>query len=458
MSNKLPIYIAVLLVLLVLLLCVVGYTYQTHYADSDKIEKLLASIDQDPSHYVQQDVRVNPQQQAGWTAQFLANYFSPWMQQSPKFLAEIMVQEREALQTALDQPAWGVNFHHLSRHWIQDIEQNADLKSFPNIKQPGIMISEAPVRTMPSLLPSFHNPQQPGEGYPFDNWQISNIAVGYPVYIVHQTKDGLWYLIATSSYQGWVPSQRVAFAGGDFQQAWRAHPFVVSMRDNVTAVNQTGRSLAILRMGSLYPQLAEEEGRVKLMLPLKNAEGDAEAVELWADKTAVRVFPLPLSTRAIATALQEFMDTPYGWGGLYHQRDCSATIQDVFGLFGIWLPRNSQQQINNSRFVSLEDLTPAEKLKPLHTSALPFYTLIHFPGHVAIYLGQWQGQDYILHDNWGIVTKNIWGKEGRIIVGRTLITPLRYPLGFYNVPKDFLQKATGFSNLGPRMTKDLYAT
>lgn len=439
-------------VLLLALLCLSVFLFEQHHADQKKLEQILTATDQDPSDYVQKDLQMDADRQTQLSAHFLEQYFSPWvaMPQTPEFLSGALEQVSEDLHHARQYPGWGVNAQPLAKGFIEKLAQNADLATFPNLKQPGIMVATVAVRGMPTSLPSYGRPGQAGQGYPFDNWQISLISLGYPVYILHQSKDGLWYLIASSSYQGWVPAQSVAFAKEEFQQAWRSHPFVVSIKDDVPLYNpETKAALASMQMGSLYPKLAENDQRIQLMLPQKDAKGDAVAADAWADKNVVQEFPLPISTKAIAQSLEAFMNTPYGWGGLNNQRDCSATVQDVFALFGIWLPRNSFQQTRNSGYVSMTDLTEAEKLTLIHRSAQPFFSLIHFPGHVGIYIGQRQGQDYLLHDSWGIVTRNIWGKEGRIVIGRTVITPLPYPQGFYNVPKNLLQKATGFSNLIP---------
>ncbi len=52
---------------------------------------------------------------------------------------------------------------------------------------------------------------------------------------------------------------------------------------------------------------------------------------------------------------------------------------------------------------------------------------MHFPGHIGIYVGMRHGQPYVLQDMWGIRTHDLLGREGRAIIGKTVILPLYFP-------------------------------
>ena len=70
------------------------------------------------------------------------------------------------------------------------------------------------------------------------------------------------------------------------------------------------------------------------------------------------------------------------------------------------------------------------------------------PGHVTLYLGAYQGQPVIMHNAWGLKTRSLTGKEGRHILGKTVITTL-YPgdeLSDLDKPSGLLiNKITGMS-------------
>jgi hypothetical protein len=111
---------------------------------------------------------------------------------------------------------------------------------------------------------------------------------------------------------------------------------------------------------------------------------------------------------------------------MYANRDCSAMTRDFMTPFGIWLNRNSSQQAEQGKRIELAGLSPEDKEKTILEHAIPFRTLIWMPGHVTLYLGGYQGQPVILHNTWGLKTKTLTGKEGRHIIGRTVLTSL-YP-------------------------------
>lgn len=82
---------------------------------------------------------------------------------------------------------------------------------------------------------------------------------------------------------------------------------------------------------------------------------------------------------------QKFLGLPYTWGGRSSfGYDCSGFVQMLYGQIRILLPRNSHQQVVDSRFktIRMEELEPGD--------------LIFFGkdeghiGHVALYLGNGQ--------------------------------------------------------------------
>lgn len=79
----------------------------------------------------------------------------------------------------------------------------------------------------------------------------------------------------------------------------------------------------------------------------------------------------------------EFLGTPYGFGNKNGERtDCSGFTQQVFGQFGMSLPRSAAEQAQLGENVDLSDLQVGDLL---------FYrTYKSDPSHVAIYAGNGQ--------------------------------------------------------------------
>ncbi|MCI8896056.1 MAG: hydrolase [Lachnospiraceae bacterium] len=74
----------------------------------------------------------------------------------------------------------------------------------------------------------------------------------------------------------------------------------------------------------------------------------------------------------------QYIGNPYVYGGtdINNGIDCSAFVQQVFGHFGIKLPRVSYDQINSGKEVSYENAQAGD--------------IICYSGHVAIYMGNGQ--------------------------------------------------------------------
>jgi len=112
---------------------------------------------------------------------------------------------------------------------------------------------------------------------------------------------------------------------------------------------------------------------------------DRDAVELRTQARELRAF----TRRELLTAAFAMLREPYGWGGKDGGYDCSRFLLDVFAAFGIDLPRHSARQAMAGTFnvdvSSVEDHN--EKRLLLEASAQRGIVLLHFPGHIMLYLG-----------------------------------------------------------------------
>jgi hypothetical protein len=127
-----------------------------------------------------------------------------------------------------------------------------------------------------------------------------------------------------------------------------------------------------------------------LSAPLSGAAADA----VMADSGR------PLSRKALLEAGFAQLDAPYGWGGYEGGRDCSRFVLDLFGTFGLRLPRHSARQAKAGTFAI--DVAPVsdeqEKLRIIEAAADRGAVLLHFPGHIMLYLGRTaEGRPMALH-------------------------------------------------------------
>lgn len=107
----------------------------------------------------------------------------------------------------------------------------------------------------------------------------------------------------------------------------------------------------------------------------------------------------PFTRRTVLTRAFSMLGEPYGWGGREGFRDCSRLLMDTFATFGIVLPRHSGAQQHAGTFsVDVADKSDKEKVQLLDAANQQGIVLMHFPGHIMMYLGRdTEGTPMALH-------------------------------------------------------------
>lgn len=108
----------------------------------------------------------------------------------------------------------------------------------------------------------------------------------------------------------------------------------------------------------------------------------------------------PLTRRAFLTEAFRHLGEPYGWGGVGGGLDCSELVMDVLSTFELDMPRHSARQAESGSFSIPvpEGMPEAQRLLLLDRALEQGIVLLHFPGHVMIYLGRNEaGEPRILH-------------------------------------------------------------
>lgn len=368
-----------------------------------------------------------------------------------------MIKTQRDRQSYLQTPGWQFTGYPFSTDQVQKLQDNADLSGFPNINRPAIVVRTSQARVFPTLLPNYADSKIVGQGYPFDNWIITFIFSGTPVRVLQSSKDQLWYFIKTPSFYGWTQSENIGFVSPEFIAEWKKYPLIVSTKDDVPLLTDNHIAYASLRKGVVYPSSGEQGDQRKVLVPYLDTQGNAQIYTLLADKNVTLPFPIPATAQNIAEMASHFIGGQYGWGDLYRLRDCSTTTSDILAGFGLWLPRNSVQQARMGEMISLAGMSNKEKLKVLAEHGIPFFTIIHFPGHIALYLGTRNGMAYILQDTWSIHTFDILNRESKINISRTVITPLNFGANFNNIKNTRLDEADAISILRPETYEDIPA-
>ena len=370
-------------------------------------------------------------------------YFGPWQ-------AEKAGIRKEDAFSALKGAGYAENLLPRSRAAVDALVRNSNQPTYPNRLENGIVVRATALRAAPTDLPRFYNPLKAGEGYPFDMWQYATLPLGMPVLMTHTSLDGAWIFVETALAAGWVAEQDLAGVDAAFMEQYRSAPLLAVVREDTLLTAASGKVVARADIGTLLAG-AGTAGQANVLIPVRTAQGMAQAVRVRVEPGAVRNAPLVPTPGALADLGNQLMGETYGWGGMYGHRDCSAMLRDLFTPFGIWLPRNSAAQAKAWSFSSLDAITPDGKEDQIIRTARPFATLLWLPGHITLYLGEYEGNAVMFHDIWGIRTE-IDGKEGRYVLGRALVSGVRPGAELPDVQpgSDLLSRMKGLSTLQNR--------
>lgn len=355
-------------------------------------------------------------------ADFRTRHFSPWEESFP------LRPKSEAFWMAgwlQGKTVYGGNRRPVAVEKIDALLASAGAGFFPSLDIPAVTLRPAALRALPSSHPFFLNPERAGEGLPFDYLQNSGIPANTPVRIRHRTPDGAWLYVDAAAYYGWLPATEVARVDEELMRAFRTPALAVLVRDAVPVTDGEGIYRFTGKIGTLFPVLSSDAGGSTVLVAADDGNGRAVLRRALLSSDAAAPFPLPATPRRLAAVANRIMGEPYGWGDLYGDRDCSSTLRDIYTPFGLWLPRNSGSQARAGRFVSLEKISPEEKEALLLREGIPWRTLVWMNGHIMLYMGERGGRAALYHTFWGVRTRNGDGKEGRRIVGRTVVTSLQ---------------------------------
>jgi len=424
------------------------------YADriDPRINKDLLAIPQNAVSFLKlqkAQYRVTPNYEKKLKKNYLKHYFSPW--NNPQITiskSDALKIEKSTLTHYLDKPGYNENHYPHKKAWIEKIAKNMQLNKFPNHLQKAITTQATALRVLPTIIPSFESRKIAGQGFPLDDLQNSLLTANTPIYVLQTTRSGAWQLVITPNNSlGWAQTTSVAPVSKNFIKKWQTNNFVVATTRHATVTNGRGQFFFVTRIGELFPSLKKAKRYSTVLVVVKNANGEATIKTARINTNAIKAWPILATSYHIAALANHFMGQPYGWGNLYGYHDCSSTLMDLFAPFGIWLPRNSGDQIKMGQPMPLN---ATQKQRKILQHGIPFFTLLHASGHIMLYIGQRNQHAYILHSPWGLITKNpTTHKMGRDIIGRTVIMPVTLGTRIPGVVTE-LQRINAMTTLIPR--------
>ena len=350
---------------------------------------------------------------------FRKRFLAPWKQTKP-FRGNIPYFA-SYVKVSSEKRGFSENLYRWSNKHYQNLAYNAQYETAPSMAKNALIVHDTALRLAPTDKPYFINPKKPGQAYPFDMFQNSTLRNGATVKVFHVSYDGLWYYVEAANASGWVMAEHLAFTNEEIENTWKnTQNFVAILNDNSIIKNENIR--VAVNLGSVFPLINESAYGYTIAVAFRSHNGNAVIEHCYVAKDHAHKMPLELTADRVALLSEQLVGNLYGWGGMYNNRDCSSTLQDLFLPFGLWLPRNSAQQANSGVKILLEGMSDKDKEDLILTHAIPFQTFIYLPGHIGLYVGQYNGKAVMLHNMWGVRI----GEFGRFVVGKTVITTL-YP-------------------------------
>lgn len=356
---------------------------------------------------------LTPQQSAALYERFGRLFFSAWEATKPN------KNNRKYCWAELDRKGSSRGYAENLKPWEdahwQAMVDNAARKNFPSMQQAGITVRLTNIRVVPTARPRYIDPNKPGKGFPFDEFQLSSVPLGFPLMVFHKSRDGEWLYVDTPLVSGWIAASDVAFVDEKTQDTWRDAKQVAFLRENVPLQGENGVHLAEASIGTVLP-FHSSGSKITVLVPTRSFQGNVLPVEASVANNAAALMPLTLTPRHMAMLGNRVMGQSYGWGGLFGDRDCSGMMRDLFITFGVWLPRNSASQAKTGQVISLE--TGRSKEAIILEQGVPFLSLLWLPGHIGLYVGQHKGEPAFFHNIWGLRTEN----DGRHVLGKAVVT------------------------------------
>lgn len=242
------------------------------------------------------------------------------------------------------------------------------------------------VRVALDLIPIHCAPQRepyytPSRDPAFDRNLCSMARAQEPVQILRPWDGGL-ALARTTYVTGWIELDKAALSPPlDPKTARRFTdgPFVRAGRDFDLSLEAGTK--AHVPFASLLPT-ATRRGEVLVA-------GGGGVAARPVDPALVSAPGRPLTRRAVLTDAFAYLHSRYGWGDRDGGRDCSRYLMDMFGGLGLVLPRHTSDQALAGEVVELApDLPEAERLRLFDAAHRRGVVLLHFPGHIMLYLGR----------------------------------------------------------------------
>ena len=242
-----------------------------------------------------------------------------------------------------------------------------------------------------------------------------------PLVVLHESLDREWYYVMFEGFGGWVRTDAVALCRSreDWLKRWENNEFLIVTGREIRLPHDEGCpgvSDLLLPMGTKLPLIKTEEapedirmrtgyGCYTVLVPTRDKYGfikDEYALVSSAEDVSVGF--LPYTEENVIRLAFKLRGDRYGWGSSGFSNDCSGIVRQIYGCLGFTLPRTAGMQIScdGLETFDLSELSDEEKEKTI--ASLPLGSLLHFSGHIMLYIGTVNGDNYVISSTGAFAT------------------------------------------------------
>jgi len=279
-----------------------------------------------------------------------------------------------------------------------------DTSSVPDVITPkkGLILRRVQTKRWPTTVLFTTTPGD----LEFDSTVGSALDTGHPVALLHVSRDGRWSFVQNEIYSCWIPSNAVAYGDTETISALRdkSNPVVATAhRVSVFASPDDKSAVADIQMGSWLPLKMAGRNYCQVIFPGRGENNELVAkVGFVKRDSGISLGFLPYTLRNVYRQCFVPYGHRYGWAGMYEERDCSRLVMDVFRCFGFKMPRTSGGLLKASpATLDLKDYDRQTRLEILKSSPGGI-SIVGWPGHVMIYLGEINGTPYVVQSTWAM--------------------------------------------------------
>jgi cell wall-associated NlpC family hydrolase len=337
----------------------------------------------------------------------------------------------------------------VGKEYFDEMNKNIDYNLFDstvNVRF-AMTVQYAELRVLPSYEPLYSSK----DTLDLDRMQITQLDLASPVAVLYETLDKQWYYAVSEIAEGWLRADTIAFCSQDMikdYKKWDKNAVIISPKADIYINEEMTEFFDYVSMGTVLPIAGIKDGIAEIRIPrLKDGGTSLGFQKAFINISDISVGYMKYTQRNVIQQAFKHLNSPYGWGGMNGEQDCSSFIRQIFGCFGIKFPRNSTGQIKSTGIFAGEfEKGEQEYLRSqrIIKNGIPAMTILYFPGHIMLYVGNEDEKPYIIHSIWGYGEET--EKESKTyLINRVAITSMN--IGEASKKGSLLQRVTLMKNV-----------